>query len=48
MEFATPDMVAAKASAKKLAEFDVKQIVAYHGGLVDQDANGQLSRVAAE
>src|SRR5579862_6596391 len=48
MEQATPDMAAAKASVKRLAEFDVKQIVAYHGGLVDQDANGQLRRVAAE
>ncbi|MHB8635745.1 MAG: MBL fold metallo-hydrolase [Fimbriimonadaceae bacterium] len=47
MEQATPDMPAAKASIGRLAEFDVKQIVAYHGGLVDQDANGQLRRVAA-
>jgi glyoxylase-like metal-dependent hydrolase (beta-lactamase superfamily II) len=48
MEQATPDMAAAKASVKRLAGFDVKQIVAYHGGLVDQDANGQLRKVAAE
>jgi glyoxylase-like metal-dependent hydrolase (beta-lactamase superfamily II) len=48
MEQATPDMSTAKASIKRLAEFDVKQIVAYHGGLVDQDANGQLRRVATE
>ena len=48
MEMATPDMASAKASVKKLAELDVKQIVAYHGGLVDQDANGQLRRVAVE
>jgi len=48
MEMATPDMASAKASVKKLAELDVKQIVAYHGGLVDQDANGQLRRVATE
>jgi len=48
MEMATPDMVSAKASVKRIAEFDVKLIVAYHGGLVDQDANGQLRRVAAE
>ena len=48
MEMATPDMATAMASVKRLAEFDVKQIVAYHGGLVDQDANGQLRRVAAE
>lgn len=48
MEMATPDMSAAKASVVRLATLDVMQIVAYHGGLVDQDANGQLRRVAAE
>ena len=48
MEMATPDMASARASVKKLASLDVKQIVAYHGGLVDQDANEQLRRVAAE
>ena len=48
MEMATPDMATAKASVQRLAQFDVKKIVAYHGGLVDQDANGQLRRVAAE
>lgn len=46
MERATPDMVAAKASVKKLAELDVEKIVAYHGGLVDKDAKGQLRRVS--
>jgi len=48
MEMATPDMASAKTSVKKLAQLDVKQIVAYHGGLVDQDANAQLRRVAGE
>ncbi len=48
MEQATPDMASAKASIRKLAELDVRQIVAYHGGLVDRDASGQLRRVAAE
>jgi glyoxylase-like metal-dependent hydrolase (beta-lactamase superfamily II) len=48
MEQATPDMASAKASIKKIAELDVKQIVAYHGGIVDQDSNGQLRRVADE
>ena len=48
MEMATPDMVSAKTSVQRLAGLDVKQIVAYHGGLVDDDANGQLRRVAAE
>jgi glyoxylase-like metal-dependent hydrolase (beta-lactamase superfamily II) len=46
MERATPDMVAAKASVKKLAELDVEKIIAYHGGLVDKDARGQLKRVS--
>ena len=48
MEMATPAMVSAKASVERLAALDVKQILTYHGGLVDQDANGQLRRVAAE
>jgi len=48
MEMATPDMATARASVRRLAELDVKQIVTYHGGLVDQDANGQLRRLAAE
>jgi glyoxylase-like metal-dependent hydrolase (beta-lactamase superfamily II) len=46
MERATPDMVSAKASVKKLAGLDVEKIVAYHGGLVDKDAKGQLGRVS--
>jgi len=46
MEMATPDMVAAKESVRKLADLDVEQIVAYHGGIVDQDASGQLRKVA--
>lgn len=48
MEQATPDMETAKASVRKLAELDVDTIVCYHGGLVNDDANGQLKRVAAE
>ena len=48
MEQATPDMESAKASVRKLAELDVDTIVCYHGGLVTNDANGQLKRVAAE
>jgi len=31
-----------------LAELDVKTIVCYHGGVVDEDANGQLQRVVEE
>ena len=48
MEQATPDMVAAKESVKKLAGLDVETIICYHGGLVNEDANGQLQRVAAQ
>ena len=48
MERATPDMVAARASVKKLAALDVEKIIAYHGGLVDNDAKGQLVRVAGD
>jgi glyoxylase-like metal-dependent hydrolase (beta-lactamase superfamily II) len=46
---ATPDMVAAIASVEKLAALDeVSAIVCYHGGLVTEDALGQLRRVAGE
>lgn len=38
---------AARKSVRKLAELDVRAIVCYHGGLVDDDANGQLRRLAA-
>jgi glyoxylase-like metal-dependent hydrolase (beta-lactamase superfamily II) len=46
MEQATPDMESANRSVKKLAALDVETIVCYHGGLVTDDANGQLKRVA--
>jgi len=48
MEMATPDMPTAKESVKKLANLDVETIVCYHGGIVDEDPNTQLQRVAAE
>jgi glyoxylase-like metal-dependent hydrolase (beta-lactamase superfamily II) len=44
----TPDPVGAAASVRKLSALDVAAIVCYHGGVVDQDANGQLLRVAEE
>jgi glyoxylase-like metal-dependent hydrolase (beta-lactamase superfamily II) len=47
MPQATPDMETAKASIQKLAQLDVETIVCYHGGLVTNDANGQLKRLAA-
>jgi glyoxylase-like metal-dependent hydrolase (beta-lactamase superfamily II) len=45
---ATPDMPTASDSVRKLAELDVRAIVCYHGGVVQDDANGQLRRVAQE
>jgi hypothetical protein len=35
-------------SVRRLAELDVETIVCYHGGVVDDDANGQLRRVVQE
>jgi glyoxylase-like metal-dependent hydrolase (beta-lactamase superfamily II) len=45
---ATEDMALAAASIRRLAELDVTTIVCYHGGIVDDDAGGQLRRVAEE
>lgn len=45
---ATPDMQLAAQSVQKLAELDITAIVCYHGGVVQDDANGQLKRVAKE
>jgi glyoxylase-like metal-dependent hydrolase (beta-lactamase superfamily II) len=47
-ESATQDMATASASVRKLAALDVDSIVCYHGGVVGDDANRQLRRVAAE
>jgi glyoxylase-like metal-dependent hydrolase (beta-lactamase superfamily II) len=44
----TPDSARAAESVKSLSALDVAAIVCYHGGVVDQDANGQLRRVAQE
>jgi glyoxylase-like metal-dependent hydrolase (beta-lactamase superfamily II) len=35
-------------SVRRLAELDVENIVCYHGGVVGEDANGQLRRVVRE
>jgi glyoxylase-like metal-dependent hydrolase (beta-lactamase superfamily II) len=43
---ATPDMELAMQSVRKLAELDVRTIVCYHGGVVADDAGGQLRRLA--
>jgi glyoxylase-like metal-dependent hydrolase (beta-lactamase superfamily II) len=48
MASATPDLASAKESVKRLSEIDNDTIVCYHGGLVTEDANDQLARVAAE
>jgi len=45
---ATDDMETAARSVRKLAELDVDAIVCYHGGVVRDDANGQLRRVVEE
>jgi glyoxylase-like metal-dependent hydrolase (beta-lactamase superfamily II) len=45
---ATPDMAQAAQSVRRLAELDVAAIVCYHGGVIADDASGQLRRVAAE
>jgi len=45
-ERATPDLALAWQSVRKLAELDVQTIVCYHGGVLDQDAGGQLRRLA--
>jgi glyoxylase-like metal-dependent hydrolase (beta-lactamase superfamily II) len=45
---ATPDMATASRSVARLAGLDVAAVVCYNGGVVDQDAAGQLRRVAEE
>jgi glyoxylase-like metal-dependent hydrolase (beta-lactamase superfamily II) len=38
----TLDTAEAARSVRRLAELDVETVVCYHGGVVDEDANGQL------
>jgi glyoxylase-like metal-dependent hydrolase (beta-lactamase superfamily II) len=45
---ATLDTAEAARSVRRLAELDVETVVCYHGGVVDEDANGQLQRVVEE
>jgi glyoxylase-like metal-dependent hydrolase (beta-lactamase superfamily II) len=45
---ATADMPTAIRSVARLAELDVDAIVCYHGGVVSDDAGGQLRRLAEE
>jgi hypothetical protein len=42
------DLATARQSVRKLAKLDVEAIVCYHGGAVDNDANGQLHRLVNE
>ena len=44
----TLDVREAARSVSSLAELDVQTIVCYHGGVVGEDANGQLRRVVQE
>ena len=44
----TLDAGEAARSVRRLAELDVETIVCYHGGVVGEDANGQLRRVIQE
>ena len=41
------DLPTAHQSVRKLAELDVRAIVCFHGGVVEDDANGQLQRLAS-
>jgi hypothetical protein len=45
---ATSDVPVAMESVRRLAQEDVQLIVCYHGGVVQDDTNGQLRRVAAD
>ena len=45
---ATQDVPTAAASVRKLAELDVRAVVCYHGGVVKDDAGGQLRSLAQE
>jgi glyoxylase-like metal-dependent hydrolase (beta-lactamase superfamily II) len=45
---ATPDVHEAARSVRRLADLDLETIICYHGGVVSEDANGQLRRVIQE
>jgi glyoxylase-like metal-dependent hydrolase (beta-lactamase superfamily II) len=46
--WATLDMSTVIRSTHRLADLDIETIVYYHGGVVSEDANGQLRRVLGE
>lgn len=45
---ATPDLSTAWESVRSLARLDVNTVICYHGGVVSEDAKGQLERVVRE
>src|SRR5215210_3745264 len=44
----TPEMRTALQSIRRLADLEIDTIVCYHGGVVSENANGQLRRVIKE
>jgi hypothetical protein len=44
----TLDVGEAARSLRRLAELDVQTVVCYHGGVVSEDANGQIRRVVQD
>ncbi len=44
----TLEMRTALQSMRRLADLDIDTIVCYHGGVVSEDANGELRRVIQE
>jgi len=44
----TLEMGTAQQSSRPLADLEIDTIVCYHGGVVSEDANGQLRRVIQE
>ena len=45
---ATMDVPTARRSVRKLASLEVRSVICYHGGVVEDDATGQLRRLADE
>jgi glyoxylase-like metal-dependent hydrolase (beta-lactamase superfamily II) len=43
-----PEMRRAIESIRRLAKLEIDTIVCYHGGVVSENANGQLQRVIEE
>jgi glyoxylase-like metal-dependent hydrolase (beta-lactamase superfamily II) len=44
----TLDIYTAIRSVRRLVDLDIDTIICYHGGVVSEDANGQLRRVLQE